>query len=95
MSNKKSAKKNPLYVVTTDKKGSVVEEASGLFDLFIKKLGLGDSLALMQELFARLLALVNNYAMFESVKKVIDDFAVMLNKLFGTKTPEAASGGAV
>lgn len=92
MEQKRASKKNPLYVVTKSKKGSVVEEASGLIDLLIKKFNLAPALQILQALMESLLAQVNSYAMFMTIKKVIDD---LLDQVTALVAPllERASGG--
>lgn len=76
--------KNPLYVV----KGKDVLEASSMFDLVIKKLNLEPAINILKSLFHLLLEQVQNFAMFEVVKKMIDDVLAQILELgskFGLK----------
>lgn len=90
MEQKRASKKNPLYVVTKSKKGSVVEEASGLLDLLIKKFNLAPVVQILQALMESLLAQVNSYAMFMSIKKVIDD---LLDQVMALVAPFISPAG--
>lgn len=81
MESRPKSKKNPLYVVKNGKKGSVVEEASGLIDLVIKKFNLAPALEILRGLFEQLMSMVTSYAMFEVVKKTFDDLIAQLNIL--------------
>jgi hypothetical protein len=63
---------NPLYVVTNN--GKDVQEARGVFDLWVKKLGLDPVLELIDFLIKSLSSLVSNYAMFVAVKEVFDAY---------------------
>ena len=65
-------KRNPLYVVTNQ--GKDVEQASGLFDMIVKKLGLEGALDLVNALLSSLFEMVTNYAMFVSIKNFVDSF---------------------
>lgn len=76
-----SKKKNPLYVVT--EKGSVVEEASGLFDALIKRFSLGPVIGLFETIFKELLSLVTNYQMFTLVKAWLDQWVEQLSLWLG------------
>lgn len=62
--------KNPLYVI----KGQDVHEASSVLDLMIKKFNLGAVYVVMKNIFFLLLELVENFAMYQAVKKIIDDY---------------------
>ena len=62
--------KNPLYVVT--KKGSVVEEATSLIDLLVKKFNLRPVVEFFNWLFRALLDQVKDYPTFIAVKNFID-----------------------
>lgn len=66
---KKRKSKNPLYVV----KGKNVEMASGIFDMVIKKLGLGPVIEVLQKLMAELFKNIQSYSMFLAVKKMADE----------------------
>ena len=75
--------KNPLYVVTNN--GQDVEQAKGMFDLWIKKLGLDPIIEMLEFLFKSLLNMVSSYAMLTAVKDVFDghvaQFQFILSKL--------------
>lgn len=81
--SRKRAIKNPLYVVKDTKRGSVVEEASGLIDLIVKKFGLAPALDILGALFENLIKMVSNYAMFMVVKDFIDEMISKLNLVLG------------
>lgn len=81
MEQRLKSKKNPLYVVTNGKKGSVVEEASGLIDLVIKKFNLAPALEILRALIEQLMGMVTSYAMFEVVKKTFDDLMAQLTMI--------------
>jgi len=61
-------KKNPLYVV----KGKDVEEASGAFDMLIKKFNLEPLISVLKNLLEMLMEMVTSYAMFSVVKDFVD-----------------------
>lgn len=61
--------KNPLYVV----KGKDVHEASGLFDLVIKKFNLEPVVQIIQNLLKMLLEQVKNWPSFIAVKNIVDE----------------------
>lgn len=73
---KAQAKKNqnPLYVVKEDH----VEEASGLFDLFIKKFNLVAVVNIFEALFKTILENIQTYAAFKAVS---DFFDLLVDKL--------------
>ncbi len=81
--NRKRATKNPLYVVKDTKKGSVVEEASGLFDLIVKKFGLAPAIEILGSLFESLVKMASNYAMFVVVKDFIDQLMAKISLVMG------------
>ena len=62
--------KNPLYVVK--KKSNVVEEASGLVDLIVKKLNMEPAIQILNNIFQLLLGMVQDYPTFKAIKEVID-----------------------
>jgi hypothetical protein len=68
--------KNPLYVV----KGKDIEEASGLFDLVVKKLNLQPVMDVFNSLLKMLLEQVKSYPTFVAIKELIDELIV---KYFG------------
>jgi hypothetical protein len=72
----KTKNTNPLYVVTNN--GTQVEEAKNFLDLWIKKLGLEDSIQMLSNILEMLLKSVETYPMFLEVKKVMDQ---LLEKL--------------
>ncbi len=72
MSNREARKKNPLYVVTNQ--GKDVQEASGLFDMIVKKLGLEGVVELLDGLISSMLEMVTSYAMFVTIKSFLDHF---------------------
>lgn len=69
--------KNPLYVV----KGKDVEQASSLFDLVIKKFNLEPAITILKNVFNLLLKQVENFAMFQVVKKFIEDLIRKIQEL--------------
>lgn len=69
--------KNPLYVV----KGKEVQEASSVFDLVIKKFNLEPAINILRNIFLLLLEQVENFAMYQAVKKFIDDMIQKMNDL--------------
>ena len=78
---KKRKSKNPLYVV----KGKNVEIANGIFDMIVKKLGLGPVIEILQKLMAELFKNIQSYSMFMAVKKIVDEliekYIALLQKL--------------
>jgi hypothetical protein len=66
--NKKST--NPLYVVRNN--GVDVEEASGIFELILKKTGLDKMIPILESFVQILLSQVESYAVFIEVKKILD-----------------------
>ena len=95
MNPRSASKKNPLYVVTNSKRGSVVEEASGLFDMIVKKFGLTPLVEMIEGLMASLLQMVTSYAMFEAIKKMIDDLVMQMNLLLAPILGARSSGKAL
>jgi hypothetical protein len=69
--------KNPLYVV----KGKEVEEASSLIDLVIKKFNLAPTINILKNIFYLLLEQVENFAMFQVVKSIIDQMILKMSEL--------------
>lgn len=69
--------KNPLYVV----KGKDVQEASSIFDLVIKRFNLEPAINILKSLFYLLLEQVENFAMFQAIKKMIDDVMGKIQEL--------------
>ena len=69
--------KNPLYVV----KGKEVQEANSLIDLVIKKFNLAPMINILKNLFLLLLEQVENFAMFQAVKKFIDEMMDKIREL--------------
>ncbi len=84
MPNKKS--KNPLFVVTN--KGKDVEEAQGLFDAWIKRLGLTEAVETLKQILQTLLAQVQSYAMFLAVKELLDKLVATLETFSKATFPE-------
>jgi len=66
-----TTKKNPLYVVSRN--GKDVESASNLLDLFLKKTGLDQMVAILQTIIRELLLQVTSYPIFVEVKNTIDN----------------------
>lgn len=66
----KPRKKNPLYVVTNQ--GKDVQEATGLLDMIVKKLGLEGVVELLEDLMASMMEMATSYAMFVSIKTFLD-----------------------
>jgi phage-related protein len=71
--------KNPLYVVTNS--GKDIEQASGLADLIIKKLGLGPVIDTLENILAWLWDQVKDYPTFVMVKGVIDSIVDSIQSL--------------
>lgn len=72
--------KNPLYVV----KGQNVEQAKGLWDLFVKKFDLEPVITFMMNFFQMLLEQVKTYPALVLVKNMLDEWiAQILPKLQG------------
>lgn len=78
MKKNRSKKKNPIYVVTN--KGKDIEEASSLFDMLIKKVGLTEVVEFFKELLLSFAKSVNNYALFKVFKALVDNFVQSLEK---------------
>ncbi len=74
-----SAKKNPLYVVTDN--GNVVEEASGMIDAIVKKLGLEPALEIFNSLLSLLNDQVGNYGFFLYIQELVDSLVAMLEDI--------------
>lgn len=66
--------KNPLYVV----KGQNVEQARGLWDLFVKKFDLEPVVKFMMNLFQMLLEQVKNYPALVLVKNMMDEWIAQI-----------------
>jgi hypothetical protein len=71
--------KNPLFVVTND--GQDVEQASGLFDAFVKKLGLEPLLEIFDEILEQIIAACSNYAMIEVLSAWLEQITEGLENL--------------
>lgn len=71
--------KNPLYVVS--KKNKTVEEADGVLDLLVKKLGLEPVLEFLEMMIKVLLEQINSYPTFLAIKSTLD-FLVSKMELF-------------
>jgi len=65
----KSKAKNPLYVV----KGQDVQEASGVFDLVVKKLNLEPMILFIQNMIKFLLEQIKSYPTFIAIKSFLDE----------------------
>ena len=71
-SRKKSTRKaNPLYVVTNN--GKDVEKASGRFDAFIKKYGLGPVCDFLQLVMTIISDNINSYATLKAMRNYLDN----------------------
>jgi hypothetical protein len=81
--NTNKKKTNPLYVVTNE--GSVVEEAHGFIDAWIKRLNLGPVIGLLETIMRELLSLVTNFQMLSLVKEWFDQWVNFLTKLASDK----------
>ncbi|MCP4914740.1 MAG: hypothetical protein GY909_16605 [Oligoflexia bacterium] len=81
-------KTNPLFVVTNN--GQDVEEAAGMFDALIKKLGLEPVLEVFQQILEMLLSQVQSYAAFEMAKQFVDEFVDQLEKVLKMVDPVLA-----
>ena len=71
MYSNSAKKKNQLYVVTNQ--GKDVQEANGLLDMIVKKLGLEGVLELLEGLVASMMEMVTSYAMFITIKSFLDN----------------------
>ena len=80
--------KNPLYVVTN--KGKDVEEASNMFDAWIKKMGLTPIIDLLNEMISFLSSQINNYALFVVFKEFVDQIVEKLEVLVKAIDPVLA-----
>lgn len=77
--------KNPLYVV----KGKDVEAADSIFDLVIKKFNLAPAIAILKNIFLLILEQVENFAMFQAAKAIIEEIIGKIKELgsrFGVST---------
>lgn len=81
-------KTNPLFVVTNN--GQDVEEAAGMFDALVKKLGLEPVLEIFQQILEMLLSQVQTYAAFEMAKQFVDEFVDQLEKVLKMVDPVLA-----
>lgn len=70
ITRKNTKNSNPLYVVK--KNGVDVEEASGVLDLILKKVGLDKMIPMVESFLKILLSEVGSYAIFIEVKKIMD-----------------------
>ena len=84
----KANSKNPLFVVTN--KGQDVEQASGLMDALIKKLGLEPVIEFLEGILDLVLAQVQSYAAFEVAKQFLDEFVDLLEKILKVIDPVLA-----
>lgn len=78
----KAKSKNPLYVV----KGKDVQEASGVFDLVMKKFNLEPVVQMIQNLLKMILENIKSYPTFVAMKNFLDELVVRyfgLVKKFG------------
>lgn len=71
--------KNPLYVVTNE--GKDVEGVANYIELFIKKLGLGPYLDLMESMIAMITNQVGNYGFFVALQNFVDHIAEQIEKM--------------
>jgi len=76
---KNTKKKNPLYIVTN--KGKDIQEAKGIFDIIIKKLGLEEALKILLEMFNSLWEMLCKYGAIGEAKKLVDQWNEALQKL--------------
>jgi hypothetical protein len=75
---KKSKAKNPLYVV----KGKDVQEASDIFDLVVKKLGLEPVVQFLQTMLKMILENVQSYPTFLAMKNLLDELMLRFLGVF-------------
>lgn len=73
--------KNPLYVVTNN--GQDVEQATGMFDMWVKKLGLAPLVEALDFFLKMLLDMISSYAMFTVVKEAFDQYLAQIQFLMG------------
>ncbi len=74
--------KNPLYVV----KGKDVQEASGIFDLVVKKLNIEPVVQFIQNILQMILDNIKTYPSFLAMKGLLDELVARyfgLVKKFG------------
>ena len=71
--------KNPLFVVTND--GQDVEQADGIFDAIIKKLGLEPLIEILNDTLEQMIASCSSYAMIEVLSNLLEDITESLEKL--------------
>lgn len=72
-------KKNPLYVVTNN--GQDVEEATNIFDVWVKKFGLEPVMQILSSLVDLLSDQVGNYGFFIFLQEFIDQLVENLMEL--------------
>ena len=70
--------KNPLFVVTNH--GQDVEQAEGLFDAMIKKLGLEPLLEIFDEILEQLISACGNYGMIQVLSEWLEQVTEFLER---------------
>jgi hypothetical protein len=79
---------NPLYVVTN--KGKDVEEATGVLNALLKRLGLEDAVAIIGQLIKSMLEQVQSYAFFVEAKRILDQLVALLENILKMVDPVLA-----
>ena len=78
----KNKTKNPLYHVSAD---NIVQEATGYFDLLVKKLKLEPIVAFLNQMIMpiiqQMLAQVRSFAMLEAIKNWLDTVMLRFQSL--------------
>ncbi len=81
-------KKNPLFVVTNG--GVDVEQAQGLFDAFVKKLGLDPVIEFIEVIIQALMEQVGGLAALELIRGFLDEVIDALEKVLKVVDPVLA-----
>lgn len=69
--------KNPLYHISKD--GKDVESVSNFFELLVKRFGLEPVITFLESMFEFMVEQVQSYAIFISLKEMMDE---LIEKLF-------------
>lgn len=86
--NKKKTTTNPLFVVTNN--GQDVEEAQGLFDALVKKLGLEPLIEFMNTIIQMIMEQVGGMVALELVRGFLDELVDALEKILKLVDPVLA-----
>jgi predicted NBD/HSP70 family sugar kinase len=71
--------KNPLFVVTNN--GQDVEQAEGLLDALVKRLGLEPVMEVLDEILEQLIAASSSYTMIQVLEEWVDQLVRILEKI--------------